>query len=282
MTPEALLEVVRDDVAARGSTCAGRIALDNARDLNEAVGRAAGDQALQRFESLITKNLPSAAICRWARTEFLICLPGVDLVQSRRQLEDLVKLLGQCVIRAGGTSLPPLVASAGLARFEGDEALEVIPASERLLRYAREHGGGRVATPEDVALGQRRILVAEDDELTATLLRHVLHRSGYEVTHHPDGRHALDWAAEHDAALILSDVKMPGMDGFELVRELRSLPRHRVTPIVLVSSMSRDSDIIRGLESGANDYVRKPFSPDELSARLRSILGPIDRRIEDP
>ncbi len=280
LTSEVLLQTVQREAGLRGVACVGRIALDNARDVNEKLGREAGDVALGFFKKVLTATSSESSICALARTEYLVHLPGMGLSRARDVIESVIGRLASHRLDVAGVRIPPLVASAGVVSVGPDSEVDVMATTGRLLRYARQHGGGRVATPADADLGTRHILVAEDDELTATLLRHILKRSGWEVTHYLDGREALAWAREHDAALILSDVKMPGMDGYELIQELRALPRHRRTPIVLVSSMSRDSDLIRGLELGANDYVKKPFSPDELSARLKSILGPIDR--EEP
>jgi two-component system phosphate regulon response regulator PhoB len=132
--------------------------------------------------------------------------------------------------------------------------------------------GSSVPLPEPFELCPRRILVVEDDKVTATLLHHRLVRDGYEVKDFLNGEDALDWALQEPFDLAILDVKVPGMDGFELLERLRRIERLADVPIVMLTGMGRESDVIRGLELGANDYMLKPFSPTELLARVRRLL----------
>jgi len=116
------------------------------------------------------------------------------------------------------------------------------------------------------------ILVAEDDDLIAAVITHRLTREGLEVRRYADGVSALEAARGVQAALVILDVKMPGMDGFELLRQLRAMPPYARTPIVMLTSMGSERDVARGLELGADDYVVKPFSPVELVARVNRHL----------
>lgn len=118
-----------------------------------------------------------------------------------------------------------------------------------------------------------RILVIDDDSELCSLLEEYLTREGFGVDCENDGRRGLERSlkAEHD--LIVLDVMLPGMDGFEILRRLR---QESSVPVIMLTARSEDVDRIIGLELGADDYMPKPFNPRELSARIRAIL----RRIE--
>ncbi len=120
-----------------------------------------------------------------------------------------------------------------------------------------------------------RILLIEDDEHISLLLKLILERRGHVVTSCTDGRAARE-LIEGGAPvpnLILLDVLMPYLDGFELVGLIRALPEWKSVPIVMLTAKTSETDIERALEAGANDYIIKPFQPNELLARLTPFLG---------
>lgn len=114
------------------------------------------------------------------------------------------------------------------------------------------------------------LLVLEDEAALAHLLREALTRSGYAVTTYADGREGLRAAQAAPPDLLLADVMLPGLDGFAVVRELRrTLPE---LPVLFLTARSAPADVVRGFEAGGNDYLRKPFSLDELLLRVRELL----------
>jgi DNA-binding response OmpR family regulator len=117
------------------------------------------------------------------------------------------------------------------------------------------------------------VLAADDDEEILALIAFRLERLGYEVLQAHDGEQALDLARSATPDLAVLDVMMPKLDGYELTRRLREEEPTREMPIILLTARSQDADIERGFGAGADDYVRKPFSPQELGARVRAILG---------
>ncbi len=118
-----------------------------------------------------------------------------------------------------------------------------------------------------------RLLVVDDDVELCTLLGEFLTREGFGVDFEHDGRRGLERALKGEHALVVLDVMMPGMDGFEVLKRLRQQSR---VPVLMLTARGEDVDRIVGLELGADDYLSKPFNPRELVARIRAIL----RRIE--
>jgi len=117
------------------------------------------------------------------------------------------------------------------------------------------------------------ILVVEDDKAIGMLLAFVLEREGYQVTLANDGHKAqalIDSLAP--PALVILDVMLPYIDGFELLDKIRRLDTWKNTPVLMLTAKGTDRDIARALDAGADDYMVKPFQPDELKARLRRCL----------
>ena len=117
-----------------------------------------------------------------------------------------------------------------------------------------------------------RILVVEDDDALGTLLRYNLEREGYAVALATDGEEALIQAEEQLPDLVVLDWMLPRVSGIEVCRRLRQKPLSRNVPIIMLTARGEESDRIRGLDTGADDYVVKPFAVTELSARSRAVL----------
>jgi DNA-binding response OmpR family regulator len=117
------------------------------------------------------------------------------------------------------------------------------------------------------------VLVADDDPDILDLVRYRLERSGYEVATARDGLEAVRLAGELAPSLAVLDVMMPSLNGFEVTRRLREDPATREIPVILLTARAQESDVQEGFAAGADDYIRKPFSPRELSARVQAVLG---------
>jgi CheY-like chemotaxis protein len=118
-----------------------------------------------------------------------------------------------------------------------------------------------------------RILIVEDDEDLVSLATHWLERTGYAVQHAGDGPAALKaLAGDPLPALVLLDVMLPKLDGFEVLRRIRGDARTRALPVVMVTSFSRDKDAARGRELGANDYIVKPLMELDFLKRIEHIV----------
>ena len=124
------------------------------------------------------------------------------------------------------------------------------------------------------------ILIAEDSLTQSLRLQNTLEKNGFTVTAAPDGRAALDILATLRPTLVISDIQMPEMDGYELCRHLKADPALRDIPLILLTSLSAPQDIIRGLECGADNFVVKPYDESFLLARIRTVLA--NRDLESP
>jgi putative two-component system response regulator len=123
-----------------------------------------------------------------------------------------------------------------------------------------------------MALERELVLIAEDDVANRALLGRLLDRAGYRSVAVGDGRDALRAAIEDRPSLVLLDVGLPGLNGLDVCRRLRSDPRTVALPIILVTGRTASHEVVAGLDAGADDFVRKPYDEAELMARIRSVL----------
>jgi DNA-binding response OmpR family regulator len=120
---------------------------------------------------------------------------------------------------------------------------------------------------------RQTVLVADDDPDIQALVVLRLERSGYRVIRASDGEEALELALREQPDLAVLDITMPKLDGCEVTRSLRAHAETADMPVILLTARVQEGDVVRGLEAGATDYVKKPFSPQELGARVSSILS---------
>src|SRR5271167_3730050 len=117
-----------------------------------------------------------------------------------------------------------------------------------------------------------RILIVDDESAARLALATLLRREGFEVRDVGDGAAALAECSSFRPDLILLDIVMPGMDGFEVCRRIKNTPETRLTPVVLITGLSATEDRIKGINAGADDFLSKPIDFNELLARTRSLL----------
>lgn len=119
---------------------------------------------------------------------------------------------------------------------------------------------------------KENLLIIEDDPDIVELMQYNLEREGYRVMSAEDGEVGLREAAQRKPDLVLLDLMLPGIDGLSVCRELKQSESTRGIPVIMVTAKGEESDVVSGLELGADDYVVKPFSPRELVARVRAVL----------
>ncbi|HSR71999.1 MAG TPA: response regulator, partial [Kiloniellales bacterium] len=117
-----------------------------------------------------------------------------------------------------------------------------------------------------------KVLIVEDEAALVTLLRYNLEREGFQVVEAADGEEAILRIEEEAPDIVILDWMLPLLSGIEVCRRIRRRPETRSLPIVMLTARGEETDKLRGLDCGADDYVTKPFSPAELIARLRALL----------
>lgn len=128
-------------------------------------------------------------------------------------------------------------------------------------------GASPSSTPE------KKILIVDDDALSRKLISRLVSKEfDYEIVSKSNGIEALEYAQEHVPKLIILDLMLPGMNGFEILKKVREDQKFEQTKVVLVSAKSRSEDIERGFDLTADEYITKPFQPREFSARIRKLL----------
>jgi len=260
---------------------AATIALDNFESILKDYGSRKADAAVRHAAAVLQRSLRSSdALARFGGWEFNVLLPDTDPAGATMALGKALLALRENPLDLG--KQPPLALgfSAGIAPIiPGKSVEEVLAEADRHLHLAQETGGGRVVSSDDKLVPSRRkILVADDDELMRMVLEALLKREGYEPLLFADGRAAVEAAAVNSVSMVITDGSMPVMNGFELVERVRKLPGYANVPIVMLTSMGSDKDVVRGFELGVDDYVVKPFSSAELLARIRRLLKRVPNR----
>ena len=240
-------------------------------------GREAGDGLMRMLGGHLGLALaPRDELGRWSEAELLLLLPGTSPPAARARLEEgLSRLAATGLLEQHRQAGVELRFAAGVAVVEsGADLREAAFAAEQAALPARRSASGYTlaAVPPEPA-GPLRVLLVEDDRVTATLIQHRLVREGFDVMDFLNGEDAFRWASGGTFDLAILDVKVPGMDGFEILERLRASPRHASVPIIMLTGLGREEDVVRGLELGANDYMLKPFSPAELLARVRRLAA---------
>jgi two-component system cell cycle response regulator len=254
------------------------IDLDHFKRVNDAHGHAMGDEVLRRAARVIARSLRlSDLLVRWGGEEFVALLPNTDPEGAARAIEHAAEKFRSERFVAGDREFT-LTFSAGVAPVQLDDSVdEAVARADYHLYLAKSTGRDRVVSQAiEMPRVKKKILIAEDDELVATLIRHRLSQEGFEVIHYSDGESVLraisDNGRNPDLSLVILDVLLPEMDGFELLSRLRQKRTLAQVPIIVLTVMGSEEDVVRGLALGADDYVVKPFSPTELLARVHRLL----------
>lgn len=119
----------------------------------------------------------------------------------------------------------------------------------------------------------KKIVLAEDEPQIARLIEFKLKKEGYSVTWKENGEEALKAIKADKPDLILLDIMMPVMDGYEVLRRLKEDENLKSIPVIMLTARAQEKDVVKGIDMGAEDYITKPFHPAELLARVKRILG---------
>jgi diguanylate cyclase (GGDEF)-like protein len=265
---------------ARWAECAdgcalGLLEIDSFDSRSEAWGWEGTEKVVRDVARVLRAATPEGvALARIGGGDFALLMPGADLTGISELAATALGVVKGFDLQALGPREERLTATIGVVAAEAGTPLEEgLDVARRRIFQAREAPGDHVAAEDpDADARTARVLVAEDDEISATILLHRLRKEGLEVVRFDNGQDAYQAALQSVPDLVILDVKMPGLDGFEVLERLRRNPDFGATPIIMLTSMGQEADVVRGFRVGADDYILKPFSPTELSARVRRLL----------
>lgn len=216
-------------------------------------------------------------IGRWSPDKFVCLMPQTHLAGAQiafeRCLERLPKELSLPPAAQGET--PGIILCGGMANISASIPFEkaLLNAYEQLQKSYETPESPFCYSQEELKESVKpHILLLDDDPIIQEMLRFVFSREGYEVTQLTNGKHVIETLNAHPTSLVLLDIMMPGMDGFEVLEAIRSQRNFDNLPVVILSSMKGESDLDKGFNLGADDYIYKPFSPSELVIRVRRFL----------
>lgn len=249
------------------------IDMDGLKAINDLHGHAKGDAAIKLLVSTLNQRLRGSDIrARWGGDEFVLLLPQSEPAQAGRLLEQFRVKLSES--RVEGTDITVRFSAGVVNAMNWPTLEEAVGAADKLLYQAKQAGRDRivVAQPDEAKPTVRRVLLAEDDAVSAAIVRHRLNAAGLEVVHAPDGHVAWKHLSEQPFNLAVVDIQMPGLDGLGLLRKLRQDAGLKSLPVIMLTALGSEQDISSAFDAGANDYVSKPFSPVELVKRVQRLL----------
>jgi putative two-component system response regulator len=247
--------------------------IDGFNFFNSRHGVVKGDLALKEVAHVIAGNIRVMDIAaRYSGDQFAIILVGADKENATKIAERIRALIES-------TSDNRLTVSVGLSSstpFHNVEKDKLIKEAVLALEQAKIRGKNRVFWfhPEDgkVEIKESRILVVDDEPLNLKLMEAILKPLGYQTYQVKDSAQALYILEKTDIDLVLLDIMMPGMDGFEVCRYIKSNDETRMIPVILITSAADIETKIKGIEVGADDFIPKPPNKPELLARVNSLL----------
>jgi len=252
------------------------IDIDYFKAVNDTYGHAVGDVVLARAGRRIAETLRiSDVTARWGGEEFCVLLPNTGIEGAVIALNKALDAVRGEKFDAPDGTIFTITFSAGIAALPATGAIEpVLAQADRLLYLAKSAGRNRVVSPLDAEQPPRaRVLLVEDDDAVATVVGRLLESESLQVVRVAEGAAALDAVAAQPFALVVLDIGLPDMDGFNVLARMRELRPAATLPIVIVTGSDAEHDVVRGFDLGVNDYITKPFHNAELVARVRRFLN---------
>ncbi|MGM0369927.1 MAG: response regulator [Bacillota bacterium] len=250
--------------------------LDNFKEINDSNGHLVGDQVLQGFTDFLKKNLRTIdQVYRFGGDEFLVLFPQTtadDAYQVVNRLKDELQ-----VEQLKGLDLENKVTfSSGISQLESlDESIEeLLERADQSLYKVKQNGKNGVAINSNLGITRenKKILIVDDEDIIVDLVRTRLSSLGYSIEYSSNGQSGIELVEEYQPDLMIIDLMMPKINGFEVIRQLKNNRANQQLKIIVLSSKTSDKDINRSFELGADDYLAKPFSLAELENRVKRII----------
>lgn len=258
--------------------CLAMLDLDYFKFVNDSYGHAMGDEVLIALSAFFSRYLRKSDIVgRWGGEEFVILFPNTSEKNAKQKLQKLLKIVNEKNFRFINRKPFRVTFSGGMIQVDPqkeDPSLDhSIAKADRLLYKAKMAGRNRIfsSSEKDFDL-KMKILIAEDDKPIAQIVKNQLEKEGFHVGHYHDGKSALKAAKKQNFNMAILDVKMPEMDGFNLLQKIRKLPHYKRVPVIILTAMGSKKDILQAIRLGANDFIVKPFSPKQLVTRVWSLM----------
>ena len=265
--------------------------IDHFKLYNDHYGHAAGDECLREVARSLSGvvSRQTDLVARYGGEEFICLLTGTNHDGARevaRKMREAVEALG--IPHAFSPVAPTITLSLGVATLvpqrDGKTAHDLFLAADKALYKAKSTGRNKVSVLDglDEAHGpftaprpvqeQQRILLVDDEQINLNVLKAIF-QDTYQTISATSGSQALELARTEPAPdIILLDIQMPDMDGYEVCETLKDDPRTRDIPILFITIMSKETDEAKGLRMGAVDYIPKPFDPSVVHARVNTHL----------
>lgn len=252
--------------------------MDHYKYINDRYGHQTGDHVLRALVSYIALNIRKCdSIYRYGGEEFIVLLPDTTEEKAYMVIDRLRQGFNSEPISVGGVTVH-VTFSAGIKQVnDKDESVEqLISDADKAMYYAKRCGRNRVAIYNREMRAQslkKTLLIVDDENTILKLLKDRLSNIGYNVITAKDGKGAIALAAEVHPDAILLDLILPDIDGFEVCKRIKENILTHSSKIIMLSKKKQKKSIVKGLHSGADDYVTKPFSMAELEARIMRALN---------
>ena len=253
----------------------GIIDFDYFKQINDKYGHGVGDKVLKYTARFIKKNLRKTDVmARWGGEEFVILFPNTNSAGAKQALDKVrTQLKKQPFIVSDDITIPINISGGIVTVTESNPIEAALSEADNYLYKAKETGRDMVLTEADSVLEiTKEIILVDHEDMTAEFIGNRLEEEGYALKRFVSGLEALGAIGEKPPTLIIANVLVPDMDGIELLKKLRQTEGLEETPIIMLTAIGNEKDIALGLNSGANDYIVKPFSATELVARIDRLL----------
>jgi DNA-binding response OmpR family regulator len=249
------------------------LAAEAFRSLADEVGSDEADAALREVVDAVAAAISEVELVgRWSLEQIVLVVEGLEEDETAARVrEAIAELATEDLDHPHGGRLAGSLSGAVVPAPHPSTLAETVQRAGRV-RLGLSSEGSRLTTETEEDSGERIVFLVEDDPTTAALVEHKLEQAGFTLVHMDDGGEAREALPELEFDLAIFDLNLPGTDGFQLIQRVRSAESGADRPIMILSGMSSEDTIVRALEMGADDYVLKPFSPVELTARVRRLL----------
>jgi len=273
---ESFSEILKTCRASQEPICLALMSLDGFRNVINTYGQKRADEVLKGVGSLLSASLRVTDIIgRWGASEFAAIFPAEDQFGGSRAVEKVLeKLRAEPFELSSGEPLMVTMSAGVTVVPEGSSVDEGAAEADRYLYQAKSAGGNCAASNQSrIPRHAKRVLVLLHDQLAGRVVKHLLEREGFTVTHVDESARAMEEASgTQKFHLIVVDELMPHPGGFEVLEQLRRMPRHNRVPILMLLSHSSEQGMVRALELGANDYLTRPFSPFTFMTHMHRLL----------